>query len=246
ETSRLATSIADMEREVSAHAEHAGEAHQAAEHSGRLAREGSTVVRASIENIGAIERSIRQSAASVEELGARSERVAEMVHLIRDIADQTNLLALNAAIEAARAGEQGRGFAVVADEVRKLAERTSVATGDIGRMIEDIDASRTRALERIAEAVERASAGTTQAGEAEATIVHITDESQRVTEVIAGRAATLRQQLAATRQLAGSVAEVDKLSAGCAEAARGVNGEALALDGASGTLVRAVDRFRID
>ena len=246
ETSRLATSIADMEREVSAHAEHAGEAHQAAEHSGRLAREGSTVVRASIENIGAIERSIRQSASSVEELGARSERVAEMVHLIRDIADQTNLLALNAAIEAARAGEQGRGFAVVADEVRKLAERTSVATGDIGRMIEDIDASRTRALERIAEAVERASAGTTQAGEAEATIVHITDESQRVTEVIAGIAATLRQQLAATRQLAGSVAEVDKLSAGCAEAARGVNGEALALDGASGTLVRAVDRFRID
>lgn len=245
ETSSLAAAISEMESAMENHAEEADRARSIALRSGTLARDGGVVVRASIESMVDIERSIRDSSVSVEELGSRSARIAEMVQLIGDIAAQTNLLALNAAIEAARAGEQGRGFAVVADEVRKLAERTSTATGDITRLIEDIDVARKRALGAISQAVERASTGAAHAGEAESSINRITTESGEVEQAIEEIAATLRQQLAASRRLAESVTAVADIAERCNEAARSVNGEATALGTASGSLERVVSRFRI-
>jgi methyl-accepting chemotaxis protein len=245
ETGSLAAAIAEMEAAMESHAEEADRARSIALRSGTLARDGGTVVRASIDSMLDIERSIRESSVSVEELGARSARIAEMVQLIGDIAAQTNLLALNAAIEAARAGEQGRGFAVVADEVRKLAERTSTATGDITRLIEDIEGARKRALDSIAQAVERATSGVANAGEAEASINRITTESGQVEQAIEEIAATLRQQLAASRRLAESVTAVAEIAGRCNEAARSVNGEASALGDASGSLAQLVSRFRL-
>lgn len=245
ETAGLASAIGDMEQSMAARADEADHAREVAENSGRLAQEGGKVVHASIVSIGEIERTIRESAESVTELGARSERVSEMVQLIRDIAGQTNLLALNAAIEAARAGEQGRGFAVVADEVRKLAERTSTATEDIEKLIADIDGSRARTLDSIANAVSRASAGNQQASEAQATITRITEESTRVAEVIQEISRTLRDQLTASRRLAQSVASVAEIAEQCNGAARTVNGEAVALDTAASSLDRMMSRFRL-
>jgi methyl-accepting chemotaxis protein len=245
ETGGLAAAIADMESAMESHAEEADHARSIALRSGTLARDGGIVVRASIESMGEIERSIRESSTSVEALGACSARIAEMVQLIGDIAAQTNLLALNAAIEAARAGEQGRGFAVVADEVRKLAERTSTATGDITHLIEDINVARKRALESISDAVARATSGAAHASEAEVSINRITAESGEVEHAIEEIATTLRHQLAASRQLAQSVRAVAEIAQRCNEAARSVNGEAVALDTASTSLEQVVARFRL-
>jgi methyl-accepting chemotaxis protein len=146
----------------------------------KAAREGTATVEATIQGMHNIQAKVGLSAKKVEEMGQRSDQIGTIVETIDDIASQTNLLALNAAIEAARAGEHGKGFAVVADEVRKLAERSSVATKEINGLIRGIQKTVAEAVQAMNEGSVEVEAGVRQANEAGKSLSNILDAAETV------------------------------------------------------------------
>lgn len=244
-TSQMAAAIEELTTSINVLADDTENARQVAVRSADASREGGRVVKASIDEMLSIQTTISDSSRNVERLGNQSDRVAEVVGLIKDIAGQTNLLALNAAIEAARAGEQGRGFAVVADEVRKLAERTSSATEEISTMIADIQASKNAALNSIAHAVERVGEGGRLANEANNSISRIADESEAAEAVIVRIAAALQEQSASAAEIARSVEVIARMAQETGASTSQVSSEVSLLERAARTLAEAVARFRL-
>lgn len=169
------------------------------------AEEGGAVVKGAITGMEKISTVVLEAAGTVKHLGESSEKIGEIVQVINDIADQTNLLALNAAIEAARAGEQGRGFAVVADEVRKLAERTTKATKEIEGMIKQIQGDTTEAVKSIGLGTEEVERGKVMTAKAGSSLQNIIGGTERASDLISSLAAASQQQAETGDQIAKNV-----------------------------------------
>ncbi len=191
--------------EATHNAEHSGRAAQAVRDAGGQAASGGAVMDQAVAKLNAAGEAIDVAAQRLEELGARSSEVTAIVQLIRDVAGQTNLLALNAAIEAARAGEQGRGFAVVADEVRRLAERTQEATGDIESRIGLIVSGTQDAIGAMRSGTESMRGGCGNAQLAQAQLVTIIGGAERLGQTMGELAASGESQRTAIARFADDI-----------------------------------------
>ncbi|HET7776150.1 MAG TPA: methyl-accepting chemotaxis protein [Azospira sp.] len=165
-TSASAASIEEMTVSISEVSEIATQTESNSSQTATLAEEGAGLVKHAVQEIELISRTVATSSEQIQLLQQRSQEIGGIANVIKEIADQTNLLALNAAIEAARAGEQGRGFAVVADEVRKLAERTAKATTEIAEMIASIQVETQTAVQAMATAAPQVDKGLALANQA--------------------------------------------------------------------------------
>ncbi len=201
-----------------------------AETSSALSAEGMTIVHNASAEMERISVSVSQSARVVYALGERSTAINGIVQTIREIADQTNLLALNAAIEAARAGEQGRGFAVVADEVRKLAERTAQATGEISRMISAIQGETQSAIVSIEAGTGQAKNGANLAQQAASSLERINSGARVTMEKVDAIASAAAQQSRAGHTIAEHVTSIMKMAETNSAAAEKTLSEATQLD----------------
>jgi len=221
---QTATAVEEMTATVGETAQHASQAAQVAQETVTTAQTGRQVVQETIAGMQKLAEVITQSAQRVTALGQSSEQIGAIVKVIEDIADQTNLLALNAAIEAARAGEQGRGFAVVADEVRKLAERTTQATQEIGAMIRQIQEATQGAVGAMEAGTQQVTGGVTLATRAGEALGAIAEQVTKTAELIRQMAVAAEQQSVATQQIAGDVETVATVSketaSGAAESAK--------------------------
>jgi methyl-accepting chemotaxis protein len=209
------------------------------------AQNGSAVVQQTVEGMSRIALKVEQTSKSVESLGARSDQIGEIIMTIQDIADQTNLLALNAAIEAARAGEQGRGFAVVADEVRALAERTSRATREIGEMIKAIQNETRAAVKAMKEGVEEVGRGTEDAARSGHALQEILEQVSEVTTEINQIATAAEEQTATTAEISNNIHQMTSVIQGTAQGASQSAAAAARLSGLATDLQGLVNRFRL-
>ena len=204
-TASMAATVEEITVNTRTIQDSAQETRTMANNSKELAINGGTVIQKTVEEMHAMAEVVRQSSETITELSQQSERISSIVQVIKDVADQTNLLALNAAIEAARAGEQGRGFAVVADEVRKLAERTTSATGEIGAMISAIQESSQQAVNAMKLADERVNSGVALAAQASASIADINAASEQAEARVADISDALAGQVEASQHIAQQV-----------------------------------------
>jgi methyl-accepting chemotaxis protein len=227
QTGTLATASEEMAATSMEIAKNCGVAAEESVTARERAEVGSEVVDGMISTMLRIAEKVQESAKSVEGLGSRSDQIGAIIGTIEDIADQTNLLALNAAIEAARAGEQGRGFAVVADEVRALAERTTKATREIGEMIKAVQGETKVAVRAMEERVREVETGCGEAGKSGEALLEIQNRVGNVTTQVSQMAVAAEQQTATTAEIASNIQQMTQV---VQETARGANESAVSAE----------------
>jgi len=241
----IAAAVEEMTASIEQIAQNTADAHRIASGAGALADAGGSVIQEASGEIHRLSEAVHASSAQIQELERHANDITSIVNTIKEIADQTNLLALNAAIEAARAGEQGRGFAVVADEVRKLSERTSASTSEIASMIARIQSGTHEAVASMTEGEAQAQEGVALATRAGDSIAQIRDSAQRVTDVVTAISGSISQQSAASNEISSRVSRIAQMTEDGAEEAMRTLAAARELQEMSQTLHSSVDRFRL-
>ena len=248
-TSEAASSMAATVEQVTVSINHvsdrASEANDLSRESGKLAQTGSQVIESTVNKIEGIADTVRTAAGQISDLQNMSAQINAVVKVIKEIADQTNLLALNAAIEAARAGEQGRGFAVVADEVRKLAERTSSSTQEISSTVSSIQAGAVRAVNSMQAVVNQMEDGVSQARQAGQAIVDIRHGSADMASRVDDISTSINEQSAASNNIAQLVERIAQMSEENSASARTTAGSAQQLQSLAGDMQREVERYKV-
>jgi len=212
QTTDIAGAIEQMSKTIIETTKNTGIAAETARLAGSKAIEGGKVIKSTIAGMDKIAFVVKKSADTVFALGKNSDKIGEIVQVIDDIADQTNLLALNAAIEAARAGEQGRGFAVVADEVRKLAERTTKATKEIASMIKQIQKDTSEAVSSMEEGTKEVEEGKILVNKSGQVLEEIIDGNERLTDIVTQVAAASEQQSASAEQISRNIESISAIT----------------------------------
>ncbi len=209
------------------------------------AQTGAVVVEKTVDIMARIAERVKDSARTVESLGARGNQIGEIISTIEDIADQTNLLALNAAIEAARAGEQGRGFAVVADEVRALAERTSRATREISQMIKGIQGETRGAVLAMEQGVKEVELGSEEAARSGEAIRTILEQFRTLDCQVGEISAAAEDQTRVTTEISTNVMQITEIIETTAKGAADSAEAAQGLAELSDQLKQIVGRFKL-
>jgi len=208
QTQTVATASEEMSATSNDIAQNCHAAARNSQQASSAAETGAQVVAQTVEVMNRIAERVNATSRTVESLGERSDQIGAIVGTIEDIADQTNLLALNAAIEAARAGEQGRGFAVVADEVRALAERTTKATREISEMIKAIQSETKGAVSAMEEGVREVKQGTEEAAKSGSALQEILDQINAVSLQVNQIATAAEEQTATISEITGNITQI--------------------------------------
>jgi methyl-accepting chemotaxis protein len=245
QATEIAGAVEEMTKTIIETTKNAGDATEAAKNSGIIAKDGGKVVNETIEGMNKIAEVVKKSASTVQKLGQSSEQIGEIVQVIDDIADQTNLLALNAAIEAARAGEQGRGFAVVADEVRKLAERTTKATKEIAAMIKEIQKDTDGAVTSMEEGTAEVEKGKQLADKAGQSLIQIINGAGQVADIVTQVAAASEEQSSASEQISKNIEAISSVTQQSAAGIQQVARAAEDLNRLTTDLENLISRFKI-
>ncbi|MCX8145849.1 MAG: methyl-accepting chemotaxis protein [Azovibrio sp.] len=225
--------------------DHSSEARHFAQESGALAHQGNQVVSQVVAGMARVAESVTESARVIATLEQESEKIAAIVGVIKEIADQTNLLALNAAIEAARAGEQGRGFAVVADEVRKLAERTAQSTVEIAATVDVVRQGIQLGVERMNSGVTLVDQESSQVGQAGSTIAALHGYAEKVLTAVHEIGEALGEQSSASTEIAQRLELIAQISEQNTAAVKESASAAAHLETLAQNLSETVHHFRL-